>query len=335
MNPAALSDDGLAMVTLCSRLVAAANGGEPIKPLTTTEWNGLAVRLAASPWERPRGLLGRTEEELRATLDLDGSMAVRFARLLDRAGLVSLEVERLANRGIWATTRMDEGFPPKWKARLGSQAPPVLFGAGAASLLDREGAAVVGSRDVDAVGAEFAEEVGRRCAGAGVLVVSGGARGVDRLAIGGALAAEGEGVAVLADSLDRLARGAENRRFVADGRLTLVSPFHPGAGFQVGNAMARNKLIYCLADVAVVIASSHKTGGTWHGAIENLRQGWVPLFVRDGETAPDGNRVLIAEGGIALPALPDERDLLVWFRDRAAATPRQEQSAAQLALLTD
>lgn len=334
MNPPALSDDGLAMVTLCSYLATAANGDGPIKPLTTAEWNVLAVRLAASAWERPRGLLGRTAEEARSTLDLDEKTADRLTRLLDRAGLVSLELERLANRGIWATTRMDEGYPPRWKARLGSQAPPVLFGAGEAGLLDREGVAVVGSRDVDAEGSEFAEDVGRRCARAGVLVVSGGARGVDRLAIGGVLAGEGDAVAVLADSLDRLARGAENRRFVADGRLTLVSPFHPGAGFQVGNAMARNKLIYCLADVAVVVASSHKTGGTWHGAMENLRQGWVPLFVRDGETTPDGNRELIGEGGLALSVLPDDCDLVAWFRERAAAQ-RREPAVAQLALLPD
>src|SRR5262249_34175486 len=140
---------------------------------------------------------------------------------------------------------------------------------------------------------------------------------------------------VLADSLDRLARGAENRRFVADGRLTLVSPFHPGAGFQVGNAMARNKLIYCLADVAVVIASSQRMGGTWHGATENLRHGWVPLYVRAGEGTPDGNRALIGEGGIALPALADDCELLAWLRDQAVAPARHEQMAAQLALLSD
>jgi predicted Rossmann fold nucleotide-binding protein DprA/Smf involved in DNA uptake len=323
------------MVALCSRVAFAPKQENQAKPLTTTEWNGLAVRVAGSSWGRPRGLLGRTAEELRAALDLDQTMADRLAHLLDRAGLASLELERLANRGIWVTTRIDEGYPGRWKERLGSQAPPVVFGAGSTRLLTRTGVAVVGSRDVDAMGAEFAEEVGRRCARARLLVVSGGARGVDRLALGAALALEGDGVAVLADSLDRLARGAENRRFVVDGRLTLVSPYHPGAGFQIGNAMARNKLVYCLADYAVVVASAHRSGGTWFGAVENLRHGWVPLFVRDDEGAPPGNRALIDDGAIALPVLPDDGDLAAWLRERAAASSPRLPAVAQLALLSD
>jgi predicted Rossmann fold nucleotide-binding protein DprA/Smf involved in DNA uptake len=333
-----LSDDGLAVVTLCSHLALAKGQNGSNKPLTTTEWNRLAVRLAKTPWERPRGLLGRTEQELRTTLEVDQELAGRLAGLLDRAGIVSLELERLAHRGIWAMTRIDEGYPARWKERIGSQAPPVLFGAGSTELYARAGVAVVGSRDVDAAGSAFAEEVGRRCASAGLVVISGGARGVDRVALGGALDAEGVGVAVLADSLDRIARGAENRRYVAEGRLTLVSPYHPGAGFQVGNAMARNKLIYCLADYAVVVASSHKSGGTWQGALENLKHGWVPLFVRAGREMPDGNRALLEEGGIAIESLPDDRDLASWLQDQVSSTHERRPvlaAAAQLALLSD
>ena len=45
------------------------------------------------------------------------------------------------------------------------------------------------------------------------------------------------------------------------------------------------------------MASALDTGGTWAGATENLRAGWVPLFVRDGSDVPAGNRELIARGG--------------------------------------
>lgn len=142
-------------------------------------------------------------------------------------------------------------------------------------------------------------------------------------------------MAVLADSLDRLARGAENRRYVAEGRLTLVSPFHPGAGFQVGNAMARNRLIYCLADFAIVVASSLESGGTWQGAIENLRQGWVPLFVRAGGDVPAGNLALIEKGARALDAFHEDRQLKDWLSELAAVPPERAEVAAQLALLAD
>lgn len=175
MTVPTLSDDGLAMVTVCSRLVGGEQGAGA--PLTTREWNALAVAIVESPWKRPSGLLGRTATDLTSTLGIDGVMGERLAGLLDRAGLVSLELERLMHRGIWAMVRMDEGYPRRWRERLGSQVPPVLFGAGSIDLLNREGIAVVGSRDVDEAGSAFAEEVGRRCARAGDVVVSGGGAG--------------------------------------------------------------------------------------------------------------------------------------------------------------
>ena len=63
-----------------------------------------------------------------------------------------------------------------------------------------------------------------------------------------------------------------------EGLATLVSPFEPSTGFSAGAAMARNKLIYALADVAVVVSSAVGEGGTWSGADEALKGGWVPVL---------------------------------------------------------
>ena len=51
--------------------------------------------------------------------------------------------------------------------------------------------------------------------------------------------------------------------------------------------MQRNKLIYALADAALVVNSDLNKGGTWTGAIEQLeRLKLVPVFVRStGETS--------------------------------------------------
>ncbi len=52
----------------------------------------------------------------------------------------------------------------------------------------------------------------------------------------------------------------------------MISPYSPEAPFHsVGNAMARNKLIYCMADQALVV-HSRREGGTWNGALENLEK---------------------------------------------------------------
>ena len=98
-----------------------------------------------------------------------------------------------------------------------------------------------------------------------------------------------------------------------DGRLALVSPYDPAAGFNVGHAMGRNKLIYALADAALVVSSDYQKGGTWTGAVEQLKRlkhsdasgapvepglKPAPAYVREGADA--GLQALIHEEG-ALP----------------------------------
>ncbi len=66
--------------------------------------------------------------------------------------------------------------------------------------------------------------------------------------------------------------------------------------------MARNKYIYCLADAAIVVAADREQGGTWHGAMENLKRGWTPLWVKPHPDPASGNAELIRRGGRELPA---------------------------------
>jgi hypothetical protein len=61
--------------------------------------------------------------------------------------------------------------------------------------------------------------------------------------------------------------------------------------------MDRNKHIYALSDGAIVAHSAYDSGGTWSGATENLKHGWVPLSVRAEPPIPEGNRKLIEKGG--------------------------------------
>jgi predicted Rossmann fold nucleotide-binding protein DprA/Smf involved in DNA uptake len=64
-----------------------------------------------------------------------------------------------------------------------------------------------------------------------------------------------------------------------DGQLVLLSPYDPQAGFNIGNAMQRNKLIYALADAALVVQADYGKGGTWAGAIEQLEKlRLVPIY---------------------------------------------------------
>ena len=203
----------------------------------------------------------------------------------------------MATSGIWCVTRADESYPPRIKNSLKSQAPPVLFGAGSASILNRQAVGIVGSRNIDDDGAGFARRFGELCARSSAAAVSGGARGTDRIAMQGALDAGGCAVGILADSLIKTIRQQDVRNFVADERLVLLTPYRPDNGFSVGGAMGRNKVIYGASDYAVVVSSEYEKGGTWSGAIEALAAGWCPLFVRANSAAERGNLELVKKGG--------------------------------------
>lgn len=299
MNPATVSPDSQVILLLCTQLALKRRDSE-LTPLSRAEWNDVARAIDASSFKRPGALLGAAAASLAVDLNITPVLAQRISALLARGGQLAIELERLGTLGIWAVTRADPLYPSRLKERLKGHAPPVFFGAGPPETLNDRGIAIVGSRDVDATGSAFASKLGRLCARSRVSVFSGGARGVDKLAVDGAVEQGGQALAVLADSLQDSLRRKELRDAILSGRLTLVSASSPDTRFTVAAAMGRNKLIYALSSAAVVVSSALDTGGTWAGAIENLRAGWVPLFVRDGQDVPDGNRELIKQGGRAI-----------------------------------
>ena len=311
-----ISADSQAILMLCSYL------GLPPKPypapLTLREWNPLARKLVAASL-RPGNLLGGSAAEIATILGDPIDKTERLAILLDRGGALAIELDRLASLGIWAWTRADEKYPPRYRQRLRESAPMVLFGAGDQHLPGQPGLAVVGSRNVNEAGQEVAEFVGNACAQHGMVVYSGGARGVDPFSMKAALEGRGFSAGVLAHSLEKTMRQTAYRAALARGDLTLITPYSPNAGFSVGTAMGRNKLIYALADYALVIASDANKGGTWTGAIEALKHGWIPVFVVDGPDVPDGNRLLLEKGCLPFPEQfpTDNMEFQQWIQDRA------------------
>ena len=275
-----LSSNTKAILLLTASLIAGRGKDKSsVKPLGAGEYRRLARRLRELQ-RQPSDLLesgaGEAVNECRSELDPE-----RIERLLGRGFLLAQAVERWQARAIWVLSRADADYPRRLKRRLGEAAPPVLYGCGNAAILDNGGLAVVGSRNVDEALIEYTENVGRLTASAGRGLVSGGARGIDRAAMHGALGAGGRVVGVLADGLEKAAMLREHREALMEGRLVLISPYDPAARFQVGHAMQRNKLIYALSDAALVVNSDYGKGGTWTGAVEQLdKLKLVPVHVR-------------------------------------------------------
>ena len=328
MNTVRLSPDGQAIALLCSTLALPREAST--RPLTPKEWSSLAASIHASELGTPSALFGLEAQDITESLGVSPEAGGRVAELLSRGGQLAMELEHLSTRGIWIITRADDGYPPLFRSRLKATAPPVIFGAGNPSALVDRSVAVVGSRDADEASIGFATALGRSCARQGLAVVSGGARGIDSAAMLAAMDGGGKAIGIVAEALERSVRRQDFRAHIADGELTLIAVKHPAAGFNVGDAMGRNRLIYSLAEAAVVVASGEK-GGTRAGALENLKAGWVPLFVREDSDAPVANRELLAAGG--LPITRDSLDgnsLVERLRDRPAVDyqPTLEEATA-------
>lgn len=337
-----LTENAQAILLLTAPLIVGRVTEGP-KLLTPSEYKSFAQRLHENG-HRPADLLGSRSaqilQESKPFIDVD-----RVKRLLGRGLQLGQAVERWQTRAIWVVSRADPDYPQRLKARLRGHAPAVLYGCGDLAVLNNGGLAVVGSRNVDEELFQFAMDIGQLAARAGRAVISGGAKGIDQAAMRGAAEAGGSVCGVLADSLEKQVMTRDHRNLLVEGQLTLVSPFDPNAGFNIGNAMQRNKVVYALADAALVVSSDVKKGGTWAGAIEQLDKfKLVQVYVRSTGKPTPGLEELRKCGALPWPnpetgedlqALldspatdPSYRDLLLYRSEEPAVASEDEATTA-------
>ena len=142
-----------------------------------------------------------------------------------------------------------------------SNPPDCLWTRGDRSLLARPAIAIVGARSASREGVEIAYEIAGDLARAGIVVVSGLARGIDSAAHTGALDAGGTTIAVLGTGIDRV-YPAENKalheRIAARG--LLVTEFRPGSPAELFHFPQRNRIISGLSKGVVVVEARERSG---------------------------------------------------------------------------
>lgn len=198
--------------------------------------------------------------------DLVEAVAPRAAdRLLTEAERVGEETLRseLQGAGCWACCRHSAAYPRG--LRDAADAPWALIGRGDQALLGEMAdpndlVTVVGARRASSYGREVARALGAELAGAGLIVVSGMAFGIDACAHRGALDA-GRTVAVLGCGAD-VAYPASHRalwRRIQDRGLVL-SELPPGTGAWRWAFPARNRIMAALAGMTVVVEAARRSG---------------------------------------------------------------------------
>ena len=308
-------------------IIGRSSGRETGDPLKPGEYTKLADYLQNRE-KQPADLLGPDADRI-ITDYRHIPYQDRLKRLLDRGFLLSQAVERWHTRAIWVVSRTDDCYPQRLKTRLKKNSPALLYGCGNRAILNSGGLAVVGSRNANDALLEYTRTIGRLAAKAQRTVVSGAARGIDQAAMSGALEAGGRVAGVLADSLEKTVMKRENRNRLLEGQLVLLSPYDPNAGFNAGHAMQRNKLIYALADVALVVNADLNKGGTWAGATEQLEKlRLVPVYVRSTGGSSKSLEALKNMGAMPWPNPADAGEIDAIFQSGACGThiPQPTQS---------
>ena len=217
------------------------------------------------------------------------------------------ELARLGVLGFRFLARSDPSFP----VLLGAihDPPPGLFlrGDADAELVSRPAVAIVGARACSAYGRQIARSLGRDLAAAGLVVVSGLARGIDGEAHRGALEASGATIAVLGCGIDRDYPAAHRelaRQVAATG--LVVSEYAPGVEPAPWRFPARNRIVAGLCAATIVVEARERSGAliTADFALEEGRE----VFAVPGEITSalsSGSNGLLRLGATPLTSAQD------------------------------
>ncbi len=242
---------------------------------------------------------------LRTTFRLPRNVAEEFASMLHR-WFHDPDRAEMAKRNIREIRRGDALYPKRLSQILGDKAPEVLYVWGNLALLQRRAVGFCGSRDVSAAGLHLTETIAAAITHQEWVVVSGHARGVDMTAHQTALEHDGATIIVAAEGILSFKLKVALKQAAKPENLLIVSEFPPRAGWNVGNAMTRNRTIIGLSDVMVLI-ESRVEGGTFEAGKAALKLN-VPLFVAPSPSAQHlapGNAHFIAHGAKAIEQIDD------------------------------
>ncbi len=301
-------------------------------------------RVGISTYNRLMAEYGSAAEALRALPEVAAAAGVADYRATPE-GVIAAELKAGARAGARLICHGDPDYPEAFGDV--PDAPPLFWALGDAGLLHRPSVALVGARNASSLGIRMARALAEGLGGAGVVVVSGLARGVDTAAHAAAL--DTGTVAVQAGGIDVVypAENADLAARIARTGLRLAEQ-PPGVQPQARHFPARNRIISALSQAVVVVEAAARSGSliTARTALDQGREVFaVPgspldgraagcnMLIRDGATlVRNAEDVLEALGPLpkaaqvnAAPPAPRPRSLAGRLADTIAALPRPAQ----------
>lgn len=273
--------------------------------------------------------------QLRKIDGIGTTKATSISDSMARAGIdVQKELDRAATANVTVLCPDDDEYPVLLKEI--PDPPAVLYVRGQLEPRDLHSVAIVGSRKCSLYGREQAERFAALLAGAGVSVISGGARGIDSSAHRGAMQPlNGRTIAVLGSGVD-VAYPPENdslfKQIAADGRGAVVSEYPMGTPPVAENFPRRNRIISGLSRGVLVIEADLRSGAliTARQAIDDHGRTVFALPGRVDMPTSAGPHKLIRDGATLVTKLEDILDHLGPLPQRATEANLFESTDAKL-----
>ncbi len=268
--------------------------GDPLrKPLTVAQFRLLASR--AQAMEMPVEERELSLDDL-LKLGYEREMAYRILHLLSQEDLLEHYWKGCQKAGCTVVSRISDQYPGVLRQKLDPDSPASLWARGDLSLLGKPAVALVGSREIGAENRSFAWEVGTQAAKQGYVLISGNARGADRIAQSACLRAGGQVIVVVADELEKQPP-EPNTLYISEDGFDLA--------FTAQRALHRNRIIHALGELTFVAQCTAGSGGTWDGTVRNLQKSYSPVFCfRDGSAGA----VQLSQMGAQLVTMGQLRD---------------------------
>lgn len=218
----------------------------------------ITVRRLLEEFDLPERILGASTSRLIRINGVGEEIASSISKWEQRVDLKA-ELARCESYGCQLVTSLDEDYPPLLKQIY--DPPIVLYFKGSIRPADHSGVAIVGSRRSTHYGRETARKLSQQLAGAGVTIVSGGARGIDSSAHHGALYSKGRTLCVLGNGIN-LVYPPENRelydQIAENGAIITQFPFNRPADRQ--SFPIRNRIVAGMTPGTIVIEANVKSG---------------------------------------------------------------------------
>ncbi len=233
----------------------------------------------------------------------------QLADPVSRRGIIA-EYDRVMEKNIGFIRKCDKDYPKLLKY---IQVPPEqLFYIGRLPTADRVSVGIVGARECTTYGRDMARLFGYRLAEAGVVVISGMAKGVDGWAHMGALEAGGETVAVLGCGVE-VCYPSSNEKIYRQipERGCIISEYPTKYGAMPANFPMRNRIISGLSRGILIVEARIRSGSliTADAALDQGKDVFV-IPGRIGDVLSEGCNRLIRQG--AIPVISPD-DILEYY----------------------